>query len=81
MGYVTKQNEVEVVFWSGNNIEDVMRLCNEKYNVEKSTLDDEALMIKRNLNSNIYVALGNYIVKDIIGKNQFLQTERVWKNF
>ena len=28
----------------------------------------QALIIKRNLNSNIYVALGNYIVKDIIGK-------------
>ena len=43
-----------------------MKLCNKKYNVEKSTLDDEVLIIKRNLNSNIYVALGNYIVKDII---------------
>lgn len=66
MGYVTKQNKVEIVCWNGNNIEDVMRLCNETYNVEKSTLNDEALIIKRPLNSNIYVALGNYIVKDII---------------
>ena len=74
---MTKQNEVEVVCWNGNHIEDVMRLCNKKYNVEKSTLDDGALIIKRPLNSNIYVELGNYIVKDIIGKNQFLQTERV----
>ena len=68
---MTKQNEEEAVCWNGNNIENVMRLCNEKYNVEKSTLDDKALMIKRPLNSNIFIEVGNYIVKDIIGKISF----------
>ena len=56
-----------------------MRLCNKKYNVEKSTLDDEALIIKRPLNSNIYVALGNYIVKDIIGKISFYRPKEFEK--
>ena len=56
-----------------------MRLCNKKYNVEKSTLDDGALIIKRPLNSNIYVELGNYIVKDIIGKISFCRPKEFEK--
>ena len=59
-----------------------MRLCNKKYNVEKSTLDDETLIIKRPLNNiyiYIYVALGNYIVKDIIGKISFYRPKEFEK--
>ena len=47
--------------------------------MEKSTLDDEALIIKRPLNSNIYVELGNYIAKDIIGKISFYRPKEFEK--